>query len=247
MYNSKKFLYEDIAHSFPHDNLLNGYHHYRRLQVALRFLKRIGGNHLVLDAGCGDGIQAEKIVSLHQVVGIDISATRIKRAKKRVKRADFLVGDIFAIPFEENAFSTVVMLAVIEHLKEPQKALREIHRVLADDGFLVLDFPSKSNFIDILLLKLFGIESDWGLYIDRSHVFFYDMEQMKRLLYQSGFDVIDIQGGPWIRWDLPFISKFVWKRKRWPLLEAFDLSFGKLPLIRKYGAVQIFLARKHER
>ena len=42
--------------------------------------------------------------------------------------------------------------------------------------------------------------------LDRSHVFFYDMEQMKRLLYQSEFDVIDIQGGPWIRYDLPFIS-----------------------------------------
>ena len=53
--------YEEIADKFPHNHLLGGYHHFRRLELMLYFLSKLGYNLLVLDAGCGDGVQAKRI------------------------------------------------------------------------------------------------------------------------------------------------------------------------------------------
>src|SRR3981081_2971878 len=52
-------------------------------------------------------------------------------------------GDITApLPLESGQFDHVVMLAVLEHLAEPETVLREAHRILAPDGWRILTGPS---------------------------------------------------------------------------------------------------------
>src|SRR6202790_4409582 len=52
-------------------------------------------------------------------------------------------GDITApLPAESGQFDHVVMLAVLEHLAEPEPVLREAHRILAPGGFLIMTWPS---------------------------------------------------------------------------------------------------------
>lgn len=46
------------------------------------------------------------------------------------------------LPFENESFEVVTMLAVIEHLNYPIKMLKEIHRVLTPNGILLLTAPS---------------------------------------------------------------------------------------------------------
>jgi len=47
-----------------------------------------------------------------------------------------------ALPFPEGHFDHVVMLAVLEHLTEPEVVLREAYRVIAPGGSLILTWPS---------------------------------------------------------------------------------------------------------
>ena len=237
--------YEEIALQIPQDHLLEGYHHFRKLELTLNFLNGLGEDLLVLDAACGDGIQAEKIVDAHKIVGVDLSITRIKRAQKRVKNGLFANGDIYSLPFHSNTFDVAILGEIIEHLYEPKKALEEIKRALKPNGYLIVDIPSKSNIVDIIL-RFFGRNPMWGLYIDKTHVAFHDMGTLTNILESADFNVVDVRGGPCIRYNLPFLGYIVWHKKFWLPLKIMDKILNRIPIIKRYGAIQVFLCMAAE-
>lgn len=253
--------YEKVAKLFSHDKLLEGCSHPLRLNVALNFLERVGNNKLVLDCACGDGIQAEKFSKTHRVIGIDLSSVRVKRA--RAKRLSVMVADVYNLPFKNDTFDVAVFGEILEHLTEPEKALEEINRVLKPKGYLIMDTPSRSNIIDMALhplmqigfikslLKKIHIERlreknlydkivNWGLYVDSTHVHFYDMHTIEKLLNISGFDIIKVRGAPCLRFDFPSII-----RPR--VFRIVDRVLRKLPIIKKYGAVQVFMCQVNDK
>lgn len=249
--------YEKVAKLFSHDTLLEGCSHPLRLNVALNFLERVGGNKLVLDCACGDGIQAEKFSKTHRVIGIDLSSVRVKRA--RAKGLSVMVADVYNLPFKNDTFDVLVFGEILEHLTEPEKALKEINRTLKSKGYLIMDTPSRSNIIDMAfhpLMRIWFIKNmllkihidrlreknlydkivNWGLYIDLTHVRFYDMRTIEKLVNSSGFDIIDVRGAPCLRYDLPSIIK--------PrVFRIVDNLLRKLPIIKKYGAIQVFMCQ----
>jgi SAM-dependent methyltransferase len=70
-------------------------------------------------------------------VGVDDQVENRSRGWQRV-RADIRT----ALPLQSAQFDHVVMLAVLEHLAEPESLLREAHRILAPGGSLILTWPS---------------------------------------------------------------------------------------------------------
>jgi len=49
-----------------------------------------------------------------------------------------LVADAHTLPFEDNSYEIVICREVLEHVKDPQKVLSELHRVLMPGGTLLL-------------------------------------------------------------------------------------------------------------
>ncbi len=91
----------------------------------------------VLDVGCGAGdytIIIKKSVPKLKVYGVDISKQAIKRAKRDFPDINFSVAGAYKLPFSNNSFNAVVMKCVLEHLKDPDKALKEVKRVLKPGG-----------------------------------------------------------------------------------------------------------------
>ena len=88
------------------------------------------------------------------------------------------------LPFAEGTFDKVLFLDVLEHLHRRQAALREVRRVLRDDGILFLSAPNR--------------ETSWkrrlraaGLfcYSDPDHKIEYSAEELRGELEESGFRV----------------------------------------------------------
>lgn len=52
-----------------------------------------------------------------------------------------LVGDVHDLPLEDNSVDAIICMSLLEHVEEPQKAMREMHRVLKPGGYFFLFVP----------------------------------------------------------------------------------------------------------
>jgi SAM-dependent methyltransferase len=97
----------------------------------------------ILDAGCGSGVTAAKLMQRgYAVWGIDLAETMIRQARELCGTDQFGIGDIEHIPFGDNTFDGVVSLGVIEYQESDEQTLREIHRVLIPGGRAVIAIPN---------------------------------------------------------------------------------------------------------
>jgi SAM-dependent methyltransferase len=107
----------------------------------------------VCDLGCGlDAafldFAAERIA---YGVGVDDQVRDSDIRKWQLIRQDIRQP----LPLESSQFDNVAMLAVLEHLAEPEPVLREAYRILAPGGSLILTWPSAM--VDPILKILHGL------------------------------------------------------------------------------------------
>ncbi len=100
----------------------------------------------VLDVGCGDGHFAGACLvpsyGARIDVGIDPAFASVREAHQAgVYRMALACGGQ-ALPFADGSFPTVVSNCVLEHIPPLEETLREIHRVLAPGGKLIITVPS---------------------------------------------------------------------------------------------------------
>ncbi len=103
----------------------------------------------VLDCGCGPGTMTLGIaaaIGSGTVTGIDLSELQIQTAKgnavdRRVTNVAFQQASCYSLPFIEGTFDCAFSHALMEHLAEPVKALRELRRVLKPGGYVGVCSP----------------------------------------------------------------------------------------------------------
>jgi len=105
-----------------------------RKVLVYKLLNKVDASGPCLDIGCGKG---EKWFT--ETYGIDIEPLCVAEATK--KGITGLEIDCTALPFPDRYFSTVLMLDVLEHLDEPEKALAEISRVTHNASTLIIAVP----------------------------------------------------------------------------------------------------------
>jgi SAM-dependent methyltransferase len=108
----------------------------------------IGGRTgLTLDAGCGNGRDADFLVPLsHAYVGADLSIGMLREAKRKIgakKEVALVRSSITRLPFLSDTFDTVVCSEVLEHVPDYLGAFKELARVMRKSGQLVVSTPNK--------------------------------------------------------------------------------------------------------
>ena len=93
----------------------------------------------VLELATGTGLIAKHIVNAAEhIEATDASAEMIAEAKRtRSAKLYFSVQDMFHLPYADQSFDVVIVANALHIVPEPEKALREIKRVLKDDGVLI--------------------------------------------------------------------------------------------------------------
>jgi phosphatidylethanolamine/phosphatidyl-N-methylethanolamine N-methyltransferase len=106
----------------------------------------------VLEVGVGTGISLPFYRRDHQVTGVDISPKMLERARERVATLslshvkELLEMDASHLGFADNSFDAVIAMYVMPVVPAPDKVLREIERVCAPGGkVIVVNHFAKQN------------------------------------------------------------------------------------------------------
>ena len=125
----------------------------------------------VLELATGTGLIAKHIVNAAaHIEATDVSPEMIAEAKRdnRSAKLHFSVQDMFRLPYADGSFDAVIVSNALHIVPQPEKALREIRRVLKDDGVLIAPTfthagNSFSGKVRALFMKLAGfpLHSRW--------------------------------------------------------------------------------------
>jgi len=155
-----------------------------------------------LDVGCGKGdITIPVSYFGYKMVGIDISPANIKVAKSRRIKNDnpkFFVADAEKMTFKEK-FDFVICSEVLEHLKNPHKALNLINKVLKENGLLIVTVPNGhgpysltfDHFRNKIFSKIFPIKPS-------DHIQTFTLSDISNLLNNTGFQILETQHSDFI-------------------------------------------------
>lgn len=97
----------------------------------------------IAELGCGNGgntvLLLEKAPSA-KITAIDINPLQIEDAKKLItdNRATFQVGDICQLEEPDNKYDCAFICWVLEHLSDPQQAIKEAHRIVKPGGKVLI-------------------------------------------------------------------------------------------------------------
>jgi len=157
-------------------------------------LKLLGKGQRLLDIGCWDGRLLERIRAAglyEEFFGIDIVADGVNLAREKGFDVQVVDLNLGLLPFPDNYFDTVTILAVLEHVFDPYSIVREIRRVLRPSGTLIIDVPNVAavtNRARILLGRIPITSHDPGW--DGGHLHYFTKHALDHFLTSEGFDIL---------------------------------------------------------
>ena len=150
-----------------------------RRELVRRMLPRDVGAS-VLDVGCGDGSLAQDLAARTgaRLFATDLAWKRVVRARQRVSGLRATQTSIYELPYRDGSFQLVTCTDLLEHLDDPERAMRELVRVSA--RHVLVTVPYKIN-IEKTLCPHCG--KDYFLY---GHQHSFGEEGVDKLARQAG-------------------------------------------------------------
>ena len=105
------------------------------------FIQSVPEHSHVLDVGCNSGTIGRFLIAQNNchVLGIDVVPELVKKAKRNGTFA--IVGEAENINMPDNYIDVVTCGEVLEHLYDPEIAIKEAHRVLKPNGIYLVTVP----------------------------------------------------------------------------------------------------------
>lgn len=173
-----------------------------RMRIWRKYIKLFGGDAFsevfslenmpkgkVLDIGCGKGEYLKELqIKNWETYGIDISPSAAKECKKYGLK--IFVGELIEATFPDGHFDAITMRHSIEHMHQPSEVLMEIHRILKDNGILLIEVPN----INSIEAKIF--KEHWYQIDCPRHIYHFSPKTIKLLLNNNGFRMLQITHDP---------------------------------------------------
>jgi ubiquinone/menaquinone biosynthesis C-methylase UbiE len=190
-------LFDELSHK-PLDRLL-----------LKQFSADNKGKGKMIDLGCGPGQTTRFLADngAKDILGTDLSAGMIAKAKELSPHLQFQTADMLKLDFPDGSFASAVAFYAIVHFDMEQlaMALGEIHRILQPGGQFLFSFHIGDDIIH--RDEFFGEKVDIDFY-------FFRTAEVIRLLKKTGFAIIDaIERYPYEGHEHPSKRAYLWVEK----------------------------------
>src|SRR3989344_1375736 len=176
------------------ENPLHKFWHTRRFEEIGKMIEPSRGR--ILDIGSADGTFTKIIIDkskANKVVGIDVLERSVSYAKRRFARSkvvSFRVADAHSLPFPDKSFDAVFCLETLEHVEDPLRVAKEMHRVLKDDGYVVVLVPNENLLFRIgWAFWLLGPGKIWK----GTHIQDLSVNEILSILKKGGFKIKEVK------------------------------------------------------
>jgi len=203
--------------------------------LARRYGKR--GARL-LEIGSGMGHLVGQLEDTFETYGMDLNHWAVQQSKSVIEKTSLQTASAQEIPYKDGAFNVVIIKHIVEHLPDPQKAIREIGRVTEPGGTLILATPN----LDSLLKPWKG--DKWIGYQDPTHISLKRPAEWLDLIRSAGFSPLIVFSDGF--WDVPYI-RFVPRQIQklfFGSLGGFQAISGVIFLPMRWGESVLVIARK---
>ncbi|WP_457742659.1 class I SAM-dependent methyltransferase [Thermococcus sp.] len=141
-----------------------------------------------LDIGCGTGNYTLELERRgFEVIGLDASGEMLKIA--RSKGLNCVRGNAYSLPFPDDSFDLVLSVAMFEFIREPERVLREVYRVLKPGGeVLIGTMNGRSAWFLFKRLKSLFVETAYR------YARFYTPKELEELMRNAGFKNVESAG-----------------------------------------------------
>jgi len=208
----------------------------------------------VLNVGCGNGVQAVIYKrNFKKMVGVDINQERLNisslvMGKYNIKNFEAICANVEKIPLTEK-FNKVIAIDIVEHLVNPENLISEIHRLLRNDGKLLITFPALHDkwenlfrFVGRKILRRKGKTIRKPGWDPDAHQYEYNLKKWLSIMEEGNFSLVDSRAStlfpPLHYLGLP---KFWFSNK---LIHGLDSRLCRLPIIKNYGQALVCIFRK---
>jgi SAM-dependent methyltransferase len=183
-------------------------------------LASVPENARIVDIAGGSGWYASRLVRAAPltVVGLDISTSMIEQRAEDPMLTENVVGDMEALPFDDESFDAALFVGALHHVPDPDAALREAFRVVRPGGRLFAAEPCS------LRVGKAGV----GPVAGHQHEFRFSLPFLTARIDEAGFTVDEVLGKrTLLRFAHPVLPR--------PSLRAFrradrvDRALGALP------------------
>lgn len=173
------------------DNEVTG----ERLKCLSDIIKELGitSGSYVLDVGSGTGILLPFLIQNVGIAGgimaLDFSVEMLHRAKAKISSpiVDYVQADIVAVPLPDNCVDLTICNSAFPHFSDKAKALKEMARVMKDDGRLVICHTASREAINQLHQSIGGVVAN-DLLPDES--------QLRELMKPAGLEISCLENSP---------------------------------------------------
>jgi glycosyltransferase involved in cell wall biosynthesis len=159
-------------------------------------IDRIKANSTILDLGGGLGFIGTQLIK-KQIQAISVNqyiTPDIQRYSTQTIKAD---PDLFDFDSSPEQIDTILMLDIIEHLREPEELLKKIRRRYSGKGPQIILTTGNIAFLPIRLALLFG-QFNYGRHgiLDLNHTRLFTFYSLRRTLIQAGYEILEERGIP---------------------------------------------------
>ena len=198
MYSREYYESADVGYGGYVDNFIKYNNIFTKLfNRRARDIEPYRGHGRLLEVGCAHGFLLDHLRKRHwEVKGLEVSPLAAKYAAEELG-LDIYCGKLEDAGYKDDSFDVVLLLDVLEHLHRPFETLKEIGRILAPEGVLVVQCP----------WELTHWEERAEAYLKRmkpctitpdavpAHLYFFNPETLDAFLEKGGFHTVKKQSG----------------------------------------------------